>query len=74
MASIIRFAGETDAEYNRRLQPLFAALRPGGMFDREIAKVLENSNAIKDHFRIQELRESCGVKRGRGETFKWKVG
>lgn len=72
MASPIRMVGETDAEYARRLQPLWDFAR-SPLFQREVQKMIDNNNVFKRHFQLAELRESCGVRAPRGETFKWDV-
>jgi hypothetical protein len=69
--SKIRLLNESDAEYQRRQGGV--SLLSGAFYSREIAKLVQNNNLFLWHRRLAELRESCGVRPGRDETFKWDV-
>lgn len=71
MASLIRFPGETDAEYARRTSPVIAAVVAALRRNNLAISLLEDPPLMKA-MRLNELRLSCGVK-PKGETFKWDV-
>jgi hypothetical protein len=72
MAALIRMPGETDVEYQRRCR-LLLELAASRLFRREVQKILDNRNVFEQHLRIADLRKSCRVEAGRGDTFTWDV-
>jgi hypothetical protein len=78
MPALIRMAGETDAEFAKRTQPLIAALS-SELFRREFVKIVEGRNVLERHLRAGRVREIASEVRWRpkrlqaGETFKWDV-
>lgn len=74
MACIIRLAGETDREYEKRCRPLQDAMlgMRSKLFQKQMLAVLENNIFLQHLTKIESLRRSCGVGPS-GETFKWDV-
>lgn len=71
MAALIRLAGETDAEFQRRVGAL-STLLSSGLYRRSIQQLLDNDSAITRHLKVAELRKSCGVE-SNDTVFTWDV-
>lgn len=77
MALIIRMAGESDAEYQRRCAPLFKSLG-AMMMSKELVKIYEQRSVLHDFMRAGRVRavanEVCWPKKfDRPGTFTWEV-
>ena len=74
MATLIRLAGETEEEFQKRagawMSSLAAMLFSAKDYDR-----LFSSEPLIQHLKLSKLRESCGFghKLCDGDTFRWEV-